>query len=1000
MIIFIFLSIIIFSGCSILGKDPAKNEKIKNLRDLTAQVVEEDIVYDGTEKQVSVALYDGETLVDTVSGNKSHSDLRIEYQNNVNAGEAKAYVYAKDDSTKYKSNTSVTFVISPVASATVHDVETLQQYCSTGNYLEVKLGEDLTLSQNSTLRVNAKTTLNLNGKTLNVDGALNVYGCIKFESNSTLYLHSVANIKEGSISVSGTNVAIYSDMELELPTTCEGLDVFIRTKLNFSLEKGLYNYSGEAITPAVISNVDATEYDVTYENNIDVGTATVVVTAKPDSKYVFGTHKMTFSIVPVEKTATDDATLAEIMKNKNFTLITLKGNFSNVVVPEGYDVTFTDVNISGNLTVNGKLTVKLGTNLSVGGQMTIGGTFTNEGNVILTGLQNDGKIDNYKKLTLNGNFSNNNTLFNGNACEIYCNGAYVCGENSTFNNSGLVYFEGAYNSAGEVSNNGNIYFFAKENITSIKKITNDGCIYSDISLADIVNNSYKGKSVLRREITDEFVSLYVTEFNYDGKVKSPMLRFVSGSMALTVETSDYVLKKRYVGSEGSVYDTVKPGVIDVTITFKKESKSYTGTIVLQYEIVRGIYTITKDADFDVVFADNNYATALISGKFSTGRDLVIPEYSELKIAEDGGLVYTGNMQVFGEVNNYGNLSFAKTGFEQITIGDGGSINNAGNVYFNEIAQTGVISGDGGIYVRTEIQQSYITDLPAMVAYDTLSSDGMCPDFKIVMDGKELIVKEDYTSGYSNNTTVNPTAKVTIKAHDFSKFIYGYTDKLFGIERGTITVDSYDRMKNAFNIKTGDVCNFSTVYLGANLIKSIGAVIQPQYETITIPKDTILDCGEYVLDLRIREGYKGIYKIENYGTIKIKKTFPNVDYKYDTMCGGEVIGETDNMKDLVALSYICSKINITGDILYESGALIIRPNKCDLVIDLQGHTVSNLVELYCQNKSLSIISTGSKGKITVKITYANIQINFDNLNVRNTTPDAFTRYVKYNNCNVS
>lgn len=1004
-IIFIFLSIIIFSGCSILDKDPANNEKIKNLRDLNARVVEEDIVYDGTEKRVTIALYDGESLVETIPKDNPQSDFRLDYRNNVNAGEAKVYIYAEDESTKYMGNISVTFVISPVPSATVDNVEQLKQYCSSGNYLEVKLGEDLTLPQNNTLRVNDKTTLNLNGKTLYVEGAFDVYGCLKFESDSVLYLHSVANIKSGTISANGTNAAIYSDAALELPAKHDGVDVYIRTKLTVSLDKYRYDYSGEEITPAVISDVDAAEYDVVYENNKNVGTATVVVTAKTDSKYVFGTHEKTFSIVPVEKMATDDATLAEIMKDKNHTLITLAGSFSDVVVPEGYDVIVNNVNISGDLTVNGKLTVKLGTNLSVGGQMTVGGTFTNEGNVILTGLQNDGKIDNYKKLTLNGNFSNYNALFNGNACEIYCNGAYVSGENSTFINNGLVYYEGAYNSAGETSNNDTIYFFAKENVTSVKRIENYGYIYSDIPLADIIHNTSKGKSVTRREITNEFVSLYVTEFNYDGKVKSPIPIFVSGSTALTVETSDYVLTKRYVGSEGSVYDTIKPGVVDVTITFKKESKSYTGTIVLQYEIVRGIYTITKDADFDVVFADNNYATALISGKFSTSKDLVIPEYSELKIEEDGGLVYTGTMQVFGEVNNYGNLAFAKTGVEQITIGDGGSINNVGNMYFNEAAQIGVISGDGEIYVRTEIQQSYIIDLPDTVVYNTLSSDGMCPNFKMVMDGSELIVKEDYMAVYSNNkiiTTINSRAKVTVHAQDFSKHIYGTTSKLFNIERGTIIVDDYDDMKKAFAIKTGDVCNFSTIYLGRDLMKSIGAAVQTQYETITIPKDTVLDCGEYVLDLRIREGYKGSYKIENYGTIKIKKAFPNVDYKYDTMCGGEVIGETNNMKDLVALSKICSRIDITGDITNLSGGTYeIAPTKCDLVIDLHGHRLVNIVlELNCSNYHLTMTSTGSKGTVIVKIKHANMQITFDNLNVKNMTPDAFTRYVKYNNCNVT
>lgn len=64
-----------------------------------------------------------------------------------------------------------------------------------------------------------------------------------------------------------------------------------------SIAEDNYAYCAEEITPAVtIEGVDAANYDVAYENNIDAGTATVVITGKND--YI-GVVKKEFVIEPV-----------------------------------------------------------------------------------------------------------------------------------------------------------------------------------------------------------------------------------------------------------------------------------------------------------------------------------------------------------------------------------------------------------------------------------------------------------------------------------------------------------------------------------------------------------------------------------------------------------------------------------------------------------------------------------------------------------------------------
>lgn len=998
----IIFSLIMFTSCSIMRHKPSSNTEAKNIRDFTFEIVEDDITYDGTEKQVTIALYEGDKLVDTIPKDNSHSDLEVRYNNNINAGEASAFIFAKDDSIKYIGGIKLSFVISPIASIIVDDANLLNQYSSSGNYLEVKLGCDLTVPENLFIDVNEKTTLNLNGKNLHIKGSLFVFGCIEFEKDSSLYLHGETQIKGGinSIAINGPNATIYTDSTLTLPATYEGLNIYQRTKLNVSLPQYNYNYNEQEITPTIIANCDESEYDIKYENNKNVGKATVIVTAKTDSKYVFGTSLINFNITTINKIANNDAMLAEIMQDQNYTNILLDGNFSDVTIPEGYNVTTNDVTISGNLIVDGTLTVNSDKNILVDGKTIINGIFINNGYTAIENLQNNGEISNNNTITINGQFSNNKILLNNSFSKLYCNSDYRNAENSSVNNLGLIYFEKSYEDVGEMTNKGNIYFFAKENITSTNKIENDGCIYSDISLINIIHNSYKGKSIVRREISNDFVSLYKSKFYYDAKAKSPTLKFVNGSNNLTVNSDDYYLTKRYTNSETNSYTTINPGIVNVTIEFKKESKSYTGTIVLQYEILRGIYTITNDSDFDMAFADENYATALIDEKFNTNKDLIIPYYSELKISENGGLVYTGTMHVSGVVNNYGNLTFAKTGSSQININEDGKINNSGSIFFNDFAQDGVISGEGKIYVRTEIQNSFITDFPDKVPFDTLSSAGVCPDFKVIMNEIELILHDDYIAEYRNNKTINTNALVTVKANDFSQNIYGSVIISFVIERGTITVNSYDDMKNALTKKTGDVCNFTTINLGCNLVKTIGYITSTQIETLTIPKDTVLDCGQYILDLRIKDGYKGKYKIENSGTIKVKKPFTNTDYNYSEINGGEVIGETNNFSDLAGLSKMCSKIYITGNVTYQTGTHIIQPTLCNLEIELNGYTLP-IITIQCRLKTLTIKSTNKPGKISsVKILSTEANIIFENLMISSRDDNGFSHRIFYKNCTFS
>lgn len=89
-------------------------------------------------------------------------------------------------------------------------------------------------------------------------------------------------------------------------------DDIVETKdfsdLSVSLAKSSYTWTGDSINPAVTVKdgtqilSDETDYTVEYKDNVDLGTASVIVTAKEGSSYT-GSKTVTFSIVRKNLTA-------------------------------------------------------------------------------------------------------------------------------------------------------------------------------------------------------------------------------------------------------------------------------------------------------------------------------------------------------------------------------------------------------------------------------------------------------------------------------------------------------------------------------------------------------------------------------------------------------------------------------------------------------------------------------------------------------------------------
>lgn len=150
-----------------------------------------------------------------------------------------------------------------------------------------------------------------------------------------------------------------------------------------SLDYSTTVYTGLEKKPAVTVRIDGqsvseTEYTVTYLNNVNVGTARVVVAASEGSTTLSGSVTKTFAITRVSKTVSNYSELKNTLSDTNYISIYTNGN---IVVPAGETLTIrSDVNLNlgvFNLDNNGTI-INNGT-LVLNSKPTGTGTLTNNG---------------------------------------------------------------------------------------------------------------------------------------------------------------------------------------------------------------------------------------------------------------------------------------------------------------------------------------------------------------------------------------------------------------------------------------------------------------------------------------------------------------------------------------------------------------------------------------------------------------------------------------------
>ena len=307
-------------GTLTVGKKALENSFIADIASL---------VYNGVAQEPApVVTFNGMTLV-------KGTDYSVSYENNVNVGTATATVTALANSTKYSGTASKTFSITKKALTVTADNKS------------VTFGDDApqyTVSYDGFM----------NNETAAVLGGTLAFACdyVKNQSGAGNY----------DITPSGLTSSNY-DITFTKGTLTVGKKA-LENSFIADIASLVYNGVAQEPAPVVTFNgmtlVKGTDYSVSYENNVNVGTATATVTALANSTKYSGSASKTFVINPATLTG---MTLAQKEFTYNFTDPQLQTataaevKAGNLIVPAtDYDITDNTATELGNYTakVTGK----------------------------------------------------------------------------------------------------------------------------------------------------------------------------------------------------------------------------------------------------------------------------------------------------------------------------------------------------------------------------------------------------------------------------------------------------------------------------------------------------------------------------------------------------------------------------------------------------------------------------------------------------------------------
>lgn len=758
---------------------------------------------------------------------------------------------------------------------------------------------------------------------------------------------------------------------------------------DISLSYDRIAYDGNEKRPSVsfykeCCDVDYDDYEITYEDNVNVGTATVNIVATEDSDALYGETALTFEIEKGSVTVADREGFYSVITNPNYREINLNtidefGTLFNegFTVPEGLTLNISaasDEGLNGNVVNNGRIVVLKNNGLRVYG------TLENNGEISVNQIVNRGKIENNGTINLGTGISYSGDMINAGEITLAEKGSLYAGGNDDdakeFINDGIVtalgkvYIKHTLTNNGKFENNGELYVFSTGNVTAKRQIENSGNVYLNEE-SDAFGGS--GCVTVKSEIMASDVHITNLPFVYDGNAKKASVKIAGGI------SDRYDIT--YVQGITEIDYPINAGNYKLTVTFREDSKLYKGNATVEFTVGRAEITVSTYDDLCAAFDNYNYERVIYDRSYIT-EDLEVPEGYVLVIPEGQMLANSEyRIEVNGTVENngvYTNTTISST----LTVNDGGSFINNGTSYFNDSVPAGV-SGNGTVYIRENIASATVLTLAKTQVVYCMENGYIkteTPDFTLTtVDGGE-VDEGDYSSfcmNYYEISTEGDLAKLTVRASSTSTKYYGEKSAEYSVLPGETAAATFEELKTALgNIKVGtELCNFGKITLTADIDVEGNRTEQ----TLAIPTNVTLVLDDYRIDLSPEGTFDENVFLENNGVIEM--TSYNIDCRKKTG-NGKYIGYASTASVLSSLATQCDEVYLTADITEEVRLYANTSAIGECVIDARGFDIQRIT-VKMQGRKNYTIKSSVQGSVIGGEGYSDSGIYCEEINSKST-----------------
>ena len=831
-----FLAVLCISmaGCGLFGNpdnpDKPDGDDVFKLENATIGRKGGSDYYTGLPITFDVILYNGKNeQVAEIKAGEQHPELNVVFTDNVEVGTAKVTVTAKSGSKKFSGQTEMSFDIRPdPKTAYVGDFVSLRQYLEGGRYAVLELTAEVEIPEGEKIEIASNTKLCLggfdlvnNGEIINrgtfvVGGSMNNSGNLinhgkfvntedakfTFDSYGGI-IHDGQLENYGKFDKSPNNyfdVYVYADAEInvEFPYFVRICNRVPMSDESVVLQNASMPYTGNAIIPSLMLGEVGKDYEITCEQNVNVGSYTATFTATKCSKYYTGQAALSYTIAPIAYKTTIESAFLKAVQSPNYNVITYDPEHYNTkpkfTLLEGVTLNIADCdptieNIAAGVTVNFNdfctLTVK-----NIGENATL--NFGRYCNIVALADQTITLGSNAKLKVKDGNSDTKR-----NRLVVLSN---VAGEGSI-----------------DVGMRGELFFGS--NVTSVGvPIENGGIVYSNFELNNVTNVQYGtlvGTEVVRRQLTEADVT--VTNPEYTGENVNVVYAF---------DNRDDDNSSLYYKYDGMVDETRKVlpkevGDYQAELRFSDTDKNYFGVFEFDFKVAKGVYSASNSSKLMQAIESGNYDRYVITGNWWNSDTLELPAgetfTARATLTNNGAITVNGTLVIEKGINSDS---------KSLTVKDGGKLVINGSFFNSEIAELTIEEGatvqnNGTVYLCAEdyaaISGNKVLRKPLAEATFTVTDPAVyktkpAPDFELRYGGN-LIDESAYAAIFSNNQsrTVgnDATATVTAKADDVN--YYGSATYAFPVLGGEINVSNNSALYSALNdVAANGLCNYATI----------------------------------------------------------------------------------------------------------------------------------------------------------------------------------------------